>query len=198
MAYTAGAMGLREATSEAVKSLLVSKLPLLIAALNRDTDTSFLLTPLPTADFLLIGDRLASWDIATGFFRMTVSGANTSQSVMERMFIDTSSMRGLHIRLNTSVYIYFHPDAFKGSNNERQVRVIEKALNRVEDWLSFGVLNNGENLDLQLTSQCYNGGANFDFLTLCELSNITKGHWQRAFDNMTMLGIHGMHTGQIA
>lgn len=216
MAYDGTGPGIGESRLFAVQSILQARLSVLNAALGRDTRTSYLLSPAfggpVTSLMVVIGDVFQLWDRLPGTITATNPGGSIRIAVCSgshqsgRAFLNNIEFiteGGHRMSWYTSVYGYFHHDAFRNSDPVVQSETIEVARERLSDWIRWVLNYYGGPMDtnqaLTLGSQEFVSGAGHDYLLRCRAAMGDKGFFTRDFGNSHVLyGVHIQHIGEIA
>lgn len=209
MAFTPGKIGFGEARLVAIKELLSANIEGATNQLLRSAvaDTSPFVSDLfggaLTSEVVLYGELARLWNRESGCLRITVtSGGHQSGEIFRstRSFIDASPQRGVRYDYTTDIHLYLHPDCWNIEDGEEMARIREFALERLADWISWSVLTYGPNLDLALTSQCYEtqGGSVYDHLANCRIVSLQTGIFYRSFQGSAgLFGLRCVHVGDI-
>jgi hypothetical protein len=210
MAFTRGKMGFGEARLKVLHDLIVANIEGATAQLQRTeiADTSPLVSALfggaLTEQAVQYGEIGTLWPREEGCLRITVcSGGfgNGEIARTQRAHIDASTQRGVHYDYITDVLIHLHPDCWAlYEDGYEMTRVREIALERLADWISWGVLTYGPNLHLITESQCYEtqGGSEYDALANCRIVSLRTGVFGRGFaGSIGLYGVQAVHMGDI-
>ncbi len=212
--YTPEVGGVGEARLFALRDMIRSRIARLQTAFSRDSHSSYLLSP-PFSSSLdpnivcNVGDVQLTWDTGEGAVKISViSGSEGVGGVWsgEWETIERSTTHGISYTYTTSIYAYFHPNAFISREVKRSLEKREICIARLDDWLRADVFNapyyspttgDYRPADIPLTSQEYHDSG-YDRLTRCFVTNGSVGQFTRGFGNSEVLfGIHLLHTGHI-
>jgi hypothetical protein len=139
--YDPALPGLDEARLDAYRELLVSKLDLLNIVISRDDRAPI---GLVTPAMVEIGDPETIWDPAAGAIRIRVTGGDESElpDFESELTMGVVCNVGFKYTFQTHISVYLHPDAFAALPIDHQAEARERALSRINDWITLGVCNN--------------------------------------------------------
>lgn len=204
MAWTPTIGGIFKARLVAIRDLVRAKVDDMNDALAADSDLAYLVSSTFGGDLddsiIENGDLFATWPIDTGSLRIAVCAGDHrdgTSGTIDRQFIDATPTRGHRIQVFTSIYFYFHHNAFGNVDPVNQMVVREAARELVNDWLVFDVFLHPDNLAIELPTQCFTEGDQFDTLDFCIAESVHKGVFVRANSNLEMYGGIIRHHAQI-
>jgi hypothetical protein len=203
--------GVFKARLFAIRDIIREKIDDLNAAFAADSTLSYLVGSTfggSLAETIVErGDTYEMWARNTGCLRIAVCAGDHRDGMtgaVDRQFIDVSATHGHRLQVFTSIYFYFHKDAFGNADAPEQAGVREDAREQVNDWLLFDVFMHPDNLAIELTSQCFNTDEGDDQLKIgqdvldfCLAENIYKGVFIRGNSNIELYGGHVRHHAQI-
>ena len=161
---------LGKARIKAYQTILQNNIAALSTALSDDSTLSFLISDFAALDSTMVkrGDFETEWTASTGCLRMFVSGGGHHMGIdmtAKSEFITEQTPGGKIRMYQTSVFCYFHPDAFRIEQDPNlQAQVREDAFQTVQDWMDFACFGTNAARDIALTSHSFNASPGNDRL----------------------------------
>lgn len=193
MPYDPTKIGIGYARLLAMQNLIRSNIGQVNTALAAFTVTAALFGQWPalTQSVVVLGDVEGEWDIKTGYLRIGISSGaqhNGLNATGEFIYIGGRMKQ----TRTTTISLYFHYDVFNYENSDDQREARAAATEIVGDWLYDGVLNNGANGLIPLTSTIYE--ASGDKMDMSHCTHLSKGFFRRGMGE----GGHRVYYGILA
>lgn len=193
--YSTSLPGIDEARLLALQAMIVASLTDLNSALNRDS-----LSPMTLqSSQIILGDPEA---LDTSLICIVGGGKHDATDMeIEGLFMPRQNTSGRKVTLFTNMYVYLHPNEMHPANDDplQHVAYREMARARICDHIRYRVFNAAQGAVIQLTSQEFTSGGEFDTLKDCHIKQIAKGMTPKNAGGVQMVcSAHLMHCGYIA